>query len=82
MSSFRSNKLARFLQNLPGFKTFGEYSILPFLFLGGAALEYVMIHWHFGEVNFYRTFKRRQAQERAQTIVENYLSKKSEEKNQ
>lgn len=47
----------------PGQKLFGIYRFLPlFLFLG-AGLEYSMINWKVGEVNFYTTFKKRQAHE-------------------
>ncbi|XP_026275728.2 small integral membrane protein 4 [Frankliniella occidentalis] len=78
MWNFRSKKLARLLRNYPGYKTIGEFAFLPVFFVGGAALEYVMINWHFGEVNFYRTFKRRQAKEQAEAIVHQYLAKKNQ----
>ena len=58
-----SRILRRILQTWPGKEYLAEYRFLPIFFVSGAALEYVMIHWHFGEVNFYRTFKRRKVQE-------------------
>ncbi|XP_034251946.1 small integral membrane protein 4 [Thrips palmi] len=77
MSRFRSERIARFLQTSGPFKKFGEFALLPIFFVSGAALEYVMINWHVGEVNFYRTFKRRQAQERAKQIVDDYLKQRN-----
>ena len=40
------------LDKWPGKKLFGKFRFLPFYFLAGAGLEFVMINWHFGEVNF------------------------------
>lgn len=57
-----SPKLRRLIKKLPG-KALGEYRLLPLFFLAGAALEYFMIHWHVGEVNFYNTYKRRRVEE-------------------
>eukprot|EP00095_Tigriopus_kingsejongensis_P006013 maker-scaffold671_size114370-snap-gene-0.30 protein:Tk06013 transcript:maker-scaffold671_size114370-snap-gene-0.30-mRNA-1 annotation:"AGAP009045-PA" len=56
----RNERLANLLQRLPG-RRFGVYRILPLFFFMGAALEYTMIHWHVGEVNFYRTYKKKMA---------------------
>lgn len=36
----------------------------------GAALEFTMINWHVGQVNFYRTFKRRQVQQLAHELID------------
>jgi len=58
-----SSTLRRILDKWPGKKTFGIYRFLPLFFGLGAALEFSMIHWTVGETNFYRTFKRRKAQE-------------------
>ncbi|CAG9770520.1 unnamed protein product [Ceutorhynchus assimilis] len=54
-------RLRRFLDRWPGKKTLGIYRFLPVFFLLGAALEFSMINWRVGEVNFYQTFKKRQA---------------------
>ncbi|XP_043600065.1 uncharacterized protein LOC122575338 isoform X2 [Bombus pyrosoma] len=40
-----------------------EFRLLPIMFLMGGLLEFVMIHWHVGEVNFYRTYKKRRIEE-------------------
>ncbi|XP_072378447.1 ubiquinol-cytochrome c reductase complex assembly factor 5 [Diabrotica undecimpunctata] len=56
-----SSKFRQFLEKWPGKNYFGMYRFLPIFFVLGAALEFSMINWHVGEVNFYRTFKRRQA---------------------
>ncbi|XP_046749207.1 small integral membrane protein 4 [Diprion similis] len=47
----------------PGKKLFGVYRFLPIFFVLGAALEFSMINWHVGEVNFYKTFKKRRIEE-------------------
>jgi len=36
---------------------------LPIFFIFGAALEFSMIHWQVGEVNFYKVYKRRRVEE-------------------
>lgn len=57
----------------PGKNTLGMYRFLPIFFVLGAALEFSMINWKVGEVNFYNTFKRRQAH----NIVEEKIRKYS-----
>lgn len=57
-----NRKVKRLINKLPG-KKLGEYRLLPLCFLLGAALEYSMIHWQVGEVNFYKTYKRRRVEE-------------------
>jgi hypothetical protein len=49
---YYSSKLRRFLDKWPGKKYFGIYRFLPIFFVLGAALEFSMINWHVGEVNF------------------------------
>lgn len=53
----------------PG-KRFGNFRFLPLFFVFGAGLEFFMINWHVGEVNFYRTFKKRRVEELAQKLLE------------
>ncbi|XP_014233109.1 small integral membrane protein 4 [Trichogramma pretiosum] len=60
---FYSRAFARLLRAWPGRQTFGPYRFLPVFFVAGAALEYLMIHWHAGEVNFYKTYKKRRVEE-------------------
>jgi hypothetical protein len=50
--TFYSRTLRRFLNKWPGKKYFGIYRFLPIFFVLGAALEFSMINWHVGEVNF------------------------------
>lgn len=58
----KSDYLTKVLNKWPGKQRFGIYRFMPLFFLMGAALEFTMINWDFkGQVNFYRTFKRRQA---------------------
>jgi len=54
--------VAKFLNLVPGQRTFGIYRFLPFFFFLGAALEFSMINWTVGETNFYRVFKKSRAQ--------------------
>ncbi|GIY87676.1 uncharacterized protein CDAR_118621 [Caerostris darwini] len=51
------------VQKWPGKKRFGHYRFLPLFFIFGAMLEFTMIKWEFRGVNFYKTFKRRRAEE-------------------
>lgn len=74
---FFSRNLKRFINAWPGKEYFGIYRFLPIFFGLGATLEFAMIKWDYkGQVNFYRTFKKRQAS----IIAEEKLEKLSEEK--
>lgn len=53
--------VTRVMDAVPGKKMFGLYRFLPFFFLLGASLEFSMINWTVGDVNFYKTYKKRQA---------------------
>lgn len=64
------------INNLPGRKRFGIYSILPLCFLAGAVLEFSMIHWTVGETNFYRIYKRNQVERLSQAALDDYIKKK------
>ncbi|XP_014600130.1 PREDICTED: small integral membrane protein 4 [Polistes canadensis] len=55
--------IRKYLKKWPGEKTFGIYRFLPLFFVTGALLEYCMINWHVGEVNFYKVYKKRLVQE-------------------
>ncbi|XP_076296023.1 ubiquinol-cytochrome c reductase complex assembly factor 5-like [Lasioglossum baleicum] len=63
MAKFRLRRIVKRLADIVPFKFLGEFRFLPFCFLAGALLEYTMIHWHVGEVNFYRTYKKRRIEE-------------------
>ncbi|XP_050672751.1 small integral membrane protein 4 [Leptidea sinapis] len=69
--------IQKIVNKWPGRRTLGIYRFLPLFFVLGSALEFSMINWKVGEVNFYNTFKRRQAK----TIVEEKLEKYSSLKN-
>merc|ERR1712140_24017 len=51
----------RVMDAFPGKKWFGLYRFLPYFFLLGASLEFSMINWTVGDVNFYKAYKKRQA---------------------
>ncbi|CAB0000040.1 unnamed protein product [Nesidiocoris tenuis] len=62
--------LVRLLNKWPGKKHLGIYRFMPLFFALGAGLEYTMINWDFhGQVNFYRTYKRRQAENQALELL-------------
>lgn len=56
-------KVQQFFRKFPGRSRFGVYRFLPVFFLIGGAIEFCMIHWRVGDVNFYRTYKRKQIEE-------------------
>ncbi|XP_047351426.1 small integral membrane protein 4 [Vespa velutina] len=56
-------RLRKFMQKWPGKKTFGVYRFLPLFFVCGALLEFSMINWQVGQVNFYKVYKKRIVQE-------------------
>ena len=58
----------------PGKKYFGMYRFLPMFFVLGAALEFSMINWKVGEVNFYSSFKRRQAHDIVEEKIKKYAA--------
>ncbi|KAL1516801.1 hypothetical protein ABEB36_000656 [Hypothenemus hampei] len=58
---FYSPTIKRLLDRWPGKNTLGIYRFLPLFFVLGAALEFSMINWKVGEVNFYNTYKKREA---------------------
>ncbi|XP_019882691.1 small integral membrane protein 4 [Camponotus floridanus] len=62
MQSYNA-RLRRLIDKWPGKRIFREYRFLPILFFCGAAIEFFMINWHVGEVNFYKTYKRRKVEE-------------------
>lgn len=45
---FREEYLIPLLDRVPGKKRFGNYRFLPFFFLFGASLEFLMINWTVG----------------------------------
>lgn len=63
---FYNKRIKRFIEHWPGKQYFGIYRFLPLFFVLGAALEFSMINWNVGEVNFYRVYKRRLAEKIAQ----------------
>lgn len=58
-----SKRLRKIVKRFPGKRYFGVYRFLPIFFVAGAALEFSMINWRVGEVNFYNTYKKRKVQE-------------------
>lgn len=74
MFDFYSKAIHKILNKWPGKKQFGVYRFVPLFFVLGAALEFSMINWRVGNVNFYDTFKKRQALNLIQKeLEENYV---------
>lgn len=69
--------LIKVINKIPGERIFGEYRFLPIFFILGAALEYSMIHWHVGEVNFYKTYKRRRVEELVEKRLQEELQQQA-----
>lgn len=66
------------VRNWPFVDRFGAYAFLPAFFISGAALEFFMIKWHVGEVNFYTVYKRNRVEELAsKQAQQEYLSLRS-----
>lgn len=66
--------IQKLVNKWPGKNTFGMYRFLPMFFVLGAALEFSMINWKVGEVNFYSTFKRRQAHNIVEEKIKKYAA--------
>jgi hypothetical protein len=57
------SRLIEILKKTPGKDRFGDYRFLPYFFLLGASIEYLMINWKAGpnQINFYSVLKRNKA---------------------
>merc|ERR1711973_1022658 len=77
----KKSLFSRFVDAVPGKRVFGLYRFMPFCFLFGAGLEWTMINWHYGEVNFYRTYMKRRALESIEEEKILLAKLKEEEKN-
>ncbi|KAL0841992.1 hypothetical protein ABMA28_014213 [Loxostege sticticalis] len=66
--------IQKLVNKWPGKKTFGMYRFLPMFFVLGTALEFSMINWKVGEVNFYNTFKKRRAHDIVEDKIRKYTS--------
>ncbi|XP_078053702.1 ubiquinol-cytochrome c reductase complex assembly factor 5-like [Augochlora pura] len=74
-------RIARWLhRNVPG-KSLGNFRFLPIFFVSGAVLEYTMIHWHPGEVNFYKTFKKNRIEEAVQERLQREIRLRAQNAN-
>lgn len=68
------DKIGKLLKAVPGEKTFGVYRFLPVFFCLGAGLEFSMIKWRVGKINFYDTYKKREAR----NLIEDKLMREIE----
>lgn len=72
-----TKKFGEIINKIPGKRILGEYRFLPIFFILGATLEYSMIHWHVGEVNFYKTYKRRRVEELVEKRLQQELQQQA-----
>ena len=49
---FKNEYINVILDTVPGKARFGNYRFLPFFFIFGASIEFLMINWTVGETNF------------------------------
>nr|XP_033782509.1 small integral membrane protein 4 [Geotrypetes seraphini]XP_033782510.1 small integral membrane protein 4 [Geotrypetes seraphini]XP_033782511.1 small integral membrane protein 4 [Geotrypetes seraphini]XP_033782512.1 small integral membrane protein 4 [Geotrypetes seraphini] len=66
------------LQLVPGKKRFGIYRFLPFFFLLGGAMEWVMINVRIGKETFYDVYRRKQSEREYQQRLEEGLITESQ----
>ncbi|KAM6300917.1 ubiquinol-cytochrome c reductase complex assembly factor 5 [Aegotheles albertisi] len=57
-----SSRVRRLLQRVPGKRRFGVYRFLPFFFLLGGAMEWVMINVRVGKETFYDVYRRKRSE--------------------
>ncbi|NWR74634.1 SMIM4 protein, partial [Centropus bengalensis] len=57
-----SKRVKRLLQLVPGKRRFGVYRFLPFFFLLGGAMEWVMINVRLGPETFYDVYRRKRSE--------------------
>ncbi|XP_040103102.1 small integral membrane protein 4 isoform X2 [Oryx dammah] len=74
---FSRTQVRRVLQRVPGKQRFGVYRFLPFFFVLGGTMEWIMIKLRVGQETFYDVYRRkaseRQYQRRLQDASETKL---------
>ncbi|XP_015729937.1 small integral membrane protein 4 [Coturnix japonica] len=59
-----SRRLRLLLRLVPGRSRFGTYRLLPFFFVLGGAMEWVMINVRVGNETFYDVYRRKRSERR------------------
>ncbi|XP_034760013.2 ubiquinol-cytochrome-c reductase complex assembly factor 5 [Acipenser ruthenus] len=60
----------RLLDMVPGRRRFGIYRFLPFFFVLGGTMEWIMINVRIGKETFYDVYRRKQAEREYQQRLE------------
>ncbi|XP_060060518.1 ubiquinol-cytochrome-c reductase complex assembly factor 5 [Erinaceus europaeus] len=70
---FSRAQVKRALQRVPGKQRFGVYRFLPFFFVLGGAMEWIMINVRVGRETFYDVYRRKASERQYQTRPEDVL---------
>ena len=67
---FSRAQVRRALQRVPGKQRFGIYRFLPFFFVLGGAMEWIMIKVRVGQETFYDVYRRKASERQYQRRLE------------
>ncbi|XP_006876115.1 PREDICTED: small integral membrane protein 4 [Chrysochloris asiatica] len=67
---FSRVQVKRVLQRVPGKERFGIYRFLPFFFVLGATMEWIMIKMRVGKETFYDVYRRKASERQYQRRLE------------
>ncbi|XP_039099547.1 small integral membrane protein 4 [Hyaena hyaena] len=67
---FSRAKVKRILQRVPGKQRFGVYRFLPFFFVLGGTMEWIMIKLRVGQETFYDVYRRKASERQHQRRLE------------
>nr|XP_039333494.1 small integral membrane protein 4 [Saimiri boliviensis boliviensis] len=69
-SMFPKAQVRRILQRVPGKRRFGIYRFLPFFFVLGGTMEWIMINIRVGQETFYDVYRRKASERQYQRRLE------------
>ncbi|XP_012316108.1 small integral membrane protein 4 [Cebus imitator] len=67
---FPKAQVRRILQRVPGKRRFGIYRFLPFFFVLGGTMEWIMINIRVGQETFYDVYRRKASERQYQRRLE------------
>ncbi|XP_028374098.1 small integral membrane protein 4 isoform X2 [Phyllostomus discolor] len=67
---FSRAQVRRILQRVPGKQRFGVYRFLPFFFVLGGTMEWIMIKVRVGQETFYDVYRRKASERQYQRRLE------------
>ncbi|CAD7685109.1 ubiquinol-cytochrome c reductase complex assembly factor 5 [Vulpes vulpes] len=68
---FSRAQVRRVLQRVPGKQRLGVYRFLPFFFVLGGTMEWIMIKLRVGQETFYDVYRRKASERQYQRRLEN-----------